>query len=78
MPNRAEEVQHLALADEHVLRGERSVEDLVALIAANTGRGADTAQASVLLATVQQTLAQFRQHREHIAQTIRDLDAGLI
>src|SRR4051812_29129276 len=36
MLNRADEVANLALADEHVLRGERSVEDLVALIAAET------------------------------------------
>jgi hypothetical protein len=76
MPNRAEEEQHLALAVDHVLRGERSVEDLVALIAAETDRGADTTQASALLATARETLAQFRQHREHIAQTIRDIDAG--
>jgi hypothetical protein len=76
--NRGDEVEHLALADDHVLRGERSVEDLVALLAVETGRGADTARSSHLLVTAQEMLAQFRLHREHIAQTIRDIDPGLL
>ena len=52
--------------------------DLVALVTSETERGADAVQTCDLLATAEETLAQFRLHRAHIARTIADIDAGLL
>jgi hypothetical protein len=76
MPNRAEEQQHLVEADDHIRRAEHALADLRAMVAAEQERGADTTRVRQLLATSEETLEQFRQHRAHIAQTIRDIDAG--
>ena len=78
MPDKAEEMRHLAEADEHIRRGARTVADLTALVAAQNSRGADSAEARQTLATAEDSLAEMRLHRAHIVQTIRDLDAGVL
>jgi hypothetical protein len=78
MPKRTDEVRHLADADEHIRRGERSVAELAALVTAESMRGADVTRARKLLATAEEALAQMRALRDHIARTIDDIDAGVI
>ena len=76
MPERSEEMEHLALADSHILQAEKTVADLVAMVGVHNGRGADSTQAQESLAIARETLTQFRLHRDLIVRTIQDIDAG--
>jgi len=70
MPDLDQEHAHLALADRHLAEGERRVADQSALIRRMSGQGHDTAMAREFLKVLEQTLEQWRIHRQLILDAI--------
>ncbi|WP_336492134.1 hypothetical protein [Methylobacterium nigriterrae] len=69
-----QERERLAEADRHIAEGRRRVTDQVALIARLAQDGHNTAEARHLLVTLEETLEEWREHRQHILGTIARLD----
>lgn len=76
MPDRDEEVRHLADADRHIRSAERAIQEMRIEVGEQRALGADTTLSSRLLAAMEEMLEQFVEHRGVILQTIADLDAG--
>jgi hypothetical protein len=69
------ERQHLAKAERDIVEGEERVTRQTFLIDELRRDGHDVAGAEVLLATMQQTLEEFRQHRGLILAEITRLES---
>jgi hypothetical protein len=74
MPDLQQEREHLAQADEHIAEGRRRVTDQVALIARLAQEEQDTTEAWRLLVTLEETLDEWREHRQVILGSIARLD----
>jgi hypothetical protein len=70
VPNLQQELRHLAQADRHLAEGERRVAEQIALIERMTEKGQDTTEARKLLRNFEQTLRQFRVHRQLILDAL--------
>jgi hypothetical protein len=65
-----QEREHLAQADQYIAQGETRVAEQIALIERMTEQGQDTALAEEFLRNLEQTLEQFRSHRQLILDAI--------
>jgi len=65
-----QERDHLAQADQYIAEGEMRVAEQKALIERMTEQGQDTALAEEFLRNLEQTLEQFRNHRQLILDAI--------
>jgi hypothetical protein len=65
-----QEREHLAQADQYIVEGETRVAEQIALIERMTEQGQDTALAEEFLRNLEQTLEQFRNHRQLILDAI--------
>ncbi|HVL74047.1 MAG TPA: hypothetical protein VM434_19410 [Beijerinckiaceae bacterium] len=70
----ARERAHLVMAERDIAAGEARVRAQAALIATLRDRGQDTMGAARLLETLEETLAQWRCHRDLIAARIAYLE----
>ena len=70
MPDLEQERAHLALADQHIAAGEKRVADQTRLVAHRIEQGRDTADARDLLRLLEETLVNWRGHRQLILETI--------
>jgi hypothetical protein len=70
MPNMQQEREHLAKAEQHIADGERRVAEQIILIGRMTEKGQDTALAEEFLQNLEQTLEQWRAHRELILDAL--------
>ena len=70
MSDLEQEHAHLALADQHIAGGEKRVADQTRLVAHLIERGRDTADARDLLRLLEETLVNWRGHRQLILETI--------
>ena len=71
------ELRHLRLADEHIARARKHIEELSALVASRIGeRRQSDAVFAERLATLKHTLAAFEEHRGVIEDTIAGLRDG--
>ncbi|WP_336490263.1 hypothetical protein [Methylobacterium nigriterrae] len=70
------EREHLAQADRHIAAGRRRVTDQVALIARLAQDGHDTTEARRLLMMLEETLDEWRVHRQLILGAIARLTAA--
>ena len=70
MPDLEQERAHLALADRHITVGERRDADQARLIEHLAKRGYDTAAARDLLWLLEETLMNWRGHRQLILEMI--------
>ena len=68
----ATEHDHLALAIRHIVRGEEMVREQRDLIDRLAQRGYDTDLARLVLATMQTSLHQMKEHRRMIEQAIAE------
>ena len=73
---REQEVVHLAEADRHIEEAHVNIARLEEAIAASIASGRDASPAQATLATMREVLATFLAQREHIVQTLADIDAG--
>lgn len=71
-----QELRHLAEADEHVSNGSRLISRLEATVSRLQEDGRDTSIAARSLEALRQAQVTFLEHRDTIAQTIRDIEAG--
>ncbi|WP_407158153.1 hypothetical protein [Bradyrhizobium sp. STM 3557] len=71
--DRSRQLQHLAEAEKHVLRGEQAISDQEQRIEELDHRGQDTTFARSLLETFLCTQIQFVAHRDQI---LRELDGA--
>ena len=77
MPDLDTELRHLRLADEHIARARKHIEELSALVASRTGERAQSdAVFAERFATLRQTLAAFEEHRRVIEETIAGMRDG--
>ena len=76
MPERAVEERHLQLADEHIERGRELMARLRRLIEEARLHEGNVDQATRTLIVMGDVLETFIFHRDGIAQTIADIDAG--
>ena len=70
MSNLQQEREHLALAEHHIAAGERRLAQQIALIEQMTREGHDTILAKEFLKILEQTLEEWRVHRQLIVDTI--------
>ena len=77
MPDRATEVENLALADRHIAEGEARIAEMEALMARALAAGEDATASQQTLAAMREAMVQFEAHRTAIVQTIADIDAGM-
>ena len=70
MPDLEQERAHLALSDRHIAEGERRVADQTRRVERLIEQGHDTAKARDLLRLLEQTLLNWRGHRQLIRETI--------
>ena len=74
MVDRALEVEHLRLADEHLDVARRSVEKQETIVDRLATAGLDVEQAVKLLEVMRDTLREFERHRQLIVDAIDDAD----
>ena len=70
MPDLEQERAHLTSADQHIAEGERRVADQTRLVEHLTEQGHETAKARDLLRLLDETLVNWRWHRQLILDTI--------
>jgi hypothetical protein len=70
MPDLAQELSHLAMADRHIAQARDNIARVSAQMDATDG---DHAQAAATLETMNGTLAAFEEHRALIVRTIQDI-----
>ena len=70
MPDLEQERAHLALADRHIAAGQKRVADQACLVEHLTEQGYDTTKARDLLRLLEETLVNWREHRQLILATI--------
>lgn len=76
MPSLHVEHQHLADADQHIARAQDSLARMRANLAKAQAPGGGTALEHEAVRAAERALQAFIQHRELIARTIADLEAG--
>ena len=72
--DRTQELQHLALADEHIAAGEQRIAELEVLIGDIDQRLHDSTQAVRLLKEFKDTLAEWIHHRDLIVLRLAEGD----
>jgi hypothetical protein len=70
MSDLQQELEHLALADQHLAAGERRIDDLIIRIKEMTARGEDTTQADQTLRLFEDTLVLWQGHWQMILDAI--------
>ena len=77
MPNRAEEIAHLAEADRHIAQARERIGRLEKLLSERSNPAVPAhAEAQRSLTVMQETLHAMLQHRAEIAGMIAAIDAG--
>jgi len=70
MPDLEQERAHLALADRHIAEGEKRIADQTRCVERLTEQGHDPAKDRDLLRLLEETLVNWRGHRQLILETI--------
>ena len=73
MPDIDQERAHLALAERHIVEGEKRIIRQEKLLVDLQSRQQDTSEAEALLRLLRETLLTWRDHRDHILRTLNDM-----
>ena len=78
MSDLQQELEHLALADQHLSEGVRCVAEQITRIQRMKEQGYDTTVALMMLKAKEQTLVEWQEHRLHIRNAIARMERSAL